>query len=76
MIGFGTLGFVYSQTLFLIFSFFFKVMCGIGSGLNSTSSMAIVATVYKTERDNAMGKIQAGTGLGFLLGPIAGSLLY
>lgn len=38
--------------------------------------MAIVATVYKTERDNAMGKIQAGTGLGFLLGPIAGSLLY
>lgn len=74
--GLGTLDFVYSKTYFLFFSFTFKVFCGVGAGLNSTSSMAIVATVYKDERDKAIGKIGAATGIGLLVGPLIGSVLY
>lgn len=55
--GLGTLDFVYSKPVFIFFSFVFKVMCGIGAGLNSTSSMAIVASVYKNDREKALGKI-------------------
>ena len=51
-------------------------MCGVGAGINSTSSMAIVAAHYKDEREKAIGLIEASSGIGLLLGPFFGALLY
>ncbi len=51
-------------------------MCGTGAGINSTSSIAIVATHFKAEREKAIGLIEASSGIGLLLGPFFGALLY
>ena len=47
-----------------------------GAGINSTSSIAIVATHFKDEREKAIGFIEASSGIGLLLGPFFGALLY
>ena len=38
--------------------------------------MAIVAAHYKEEREKAIGLIEASSGVGLLLGPFFGALLY
>lgn len=60
----------------MLYSFLWKFLGGLGSGINSTSSMAIVATHYKEEREKAIGLIEASSGIGLLLGPFFGALLY
>jgi len=59
-----------------MFSFLWKFLCGTGAGINSTSSIAIVATHFKEERERAIGLIEASSGIGLLLGPFFGALLY
>ncbi len=59
-----------------MFSFIWKFICGIGAGINSTSSFAIIATHYKKDREKAIGMMEASSGIGLLLGPIFGSVLY
>lgn len=61
---------------FIYYSFMWKFLCGVGAGINSTSSMAIIATHYKDERERAIGLIEAASGVGLLLGPFFGALLY
>ena len=51
-------------------------MCGVGAGINSTSSMAIVSTHYKKGRERAIGLIEASAGVGLLIGPLFGAILY
>jgi MFS family permease len=51
-------------------------MCGLGAGINSTSSIAIVTSHYRLERERAIGLIEASAGIGLLLGPFLGALLY
>jgi MFS family permease len=70
------LDFVEDKNTFIIFSFIWKFICGFGAGINSTSSFAIIATHYKQEREKAIGMMEASSGVGLLLGPIFGSVLY
>ena len=53
-----------------------KFLCGMGAGINSTSSMAIVATHYKHEREKTIGMMESASGVGLLLGPFFGAMLY
>jgi MFS family permease len=75
-LGLGSLKYVNDKESFIKYSFLWKFMCGIGSGINSTASMAIVSTHYKNERERAIGLIEAASGVGLLLGPFFGALLY
>ena len=68
--------YVNDKTTFVAFSFFWKFICGLGSGLNSTSSMAIVATQYKHDRERMIGMMESSSGIGLLLGPFFGAILY
>lgn len=76
MLGLGSLKFVQDKTSFVVFSFVWKFLCGLGAGINSTSSMAIIARHYKDDREKTIGMIEASSGIGLLLGPFFGAILY
>jgi hypothetical protein len=44
IMGLGSLKYVHDKTEFVLYSFLWKFMCGLGGGLNGTSVMAIVAS--------------------------------
>jgi MFS family permease len=76
ILGLGSLKYVESPTSFVVFSFIWKFICGIGSGLNSTASFAIIATHYRDEREKMIGMMESSSGIGLLLGPFVGAILY
>jgi len=50
---------------------------GLGSGINAVASMSMVVSTSKaSEREQNIGLIEMATGVGFLIGPIWGSLMY
>lgn len=62
---------------FLYLSFLFQIIGGLGSGNNSVASMAmVIADAEPHEREMHIGLIETSTGIGFLLGPLWGSLMY
>jgi MFS family permease len=75
-VGLGSLKFVDDPTVFVAFSFIWKFLTGIGAGINSTASFAIIAAHYKEDREKTIGMLQACAGLGLLLGPLFGGVLY
>jgi MFS family permease len=76
ILGLGSLKLVDDQKSFIYYSFLWKTLCGFGSGINSTSSMAIVAAHYRKDREKAIGMMEASSGIGLLLGPFFGAILY
>ena len=76
ILGLGSLKYVHSKTNFILYSFLWKFMCGMGAGLNSTSTMAIITAHYKHDREKAIGMIESSSGVGLLLGPFFGAILY
>ena len=62
---------------FLFWSFTSQMIGGLGSGVNAVASMAMVVSISKSsEREQNIGLIEMATGVGFLLGPIWGSVMY
>lgn len=58
-------------------SFIAQSIGGVGSGINSVCSMALViAHSSKKERDQNIGFMEGFTGLGFLTGPLVGSIMF
>ena len=76
MMGLGSLKYVHDKQNFIIFSFVWKFLCGMGAGINSTSSFAIVARHYKNDREKTIGMMESSSGVGLLLGPFLGAILY
>ena len=66
-----------SSGAFLFWSFVAQLIGGLGSGINAVASMAMVVSSSKaSEREQNIGLIEMATGIGFLLGPIWGSLMF
>lgn len=72
----GAVDYVDDKTWFVVVSFIAKAVLGIGSGMNSTAIISIIASIYKHDREQYLGMVESSSGIGLLLGPIAGSLLY
>ena len=53
-----------------------QALAGMGSGIISTSCMAIMSSFPSGDRDKYIGFVEAMNGLGLLVGPLAGALLY
>lgn len=78
MLGLGALYFVDDEdtTTFVLFSFIWKFTCGVGAGINSTASFAIIATHYKQDREKTIGMMESFSGVGLLIGPIFGGVMH
>ena len=61
---------------FLKMSFVAQLLGGLGAGANSTSSMAILSSYSKAEREKYIGIFELFFGLGLLFGPIFGAFFY
>jgi len=49
---------------------------GIGAGLNSTCAIAIIISFFPEEKELYIGILEAGVGVGMLVGPLIGAFLY
>jgi MFS family permease len=76
ILGLGSVTWINDKITFVLFSLFWKVLCGIGSGMNSTAAIAIIAAHYKHEREKTIGMMESSSGIGLLLGPFIGAVLY
>lgn len=52
-----------------------QIIGGIGNGINNSSSMALLSS-YEDDRDDYIAYLEACGGLGALIGPMLGSVLY
>ena len=64
------------ESTFLTLSFVAQVCGGIGNGLITTTSIAILTSQYTEERQKVMGIFETATGVGYLVGPMIGSGLF
>ena len=76
MFGMGSVYWAHNSTSFVTLGLIGQVCGGLGSGLVSTSSLAVLTSHYPEQRENIMGMFEAATGLGFLFGPLIGAGLY
>jgi DHA1 family tetracycline resistance protein-like MFS transporter len=72
----GAITFVKDTALFVTLSFMGQLVGGIGAGINSTCSFAIISLVYPKQKEIYIGFLEAGTGCGLLVGPLLGGGLY
>lgn len=55
----------------------FQMIGGLGSGNNNVASLAVViADTPKSERVESIGLVEMAGGIGFLLGPVWGSVMF
>ena len=76
LFGLGSLKFISTPSLFIGLSIAAMSIGGSGAALNVTCALAIINTNYPNEREKNLGLFEGGSGLGLLLGPLLGSLLY
>ncbi|CAI2367948.1 unnamed protein product [Moneuplotes crassus] len=74
--GFGLLYWVNNSTLFITIAIILRFIGGIGQGFLSTSSYAMASARYKDNLHEKVGLLESGNGVGFLVGPIAGGIIY
>jgi DHA1 family solute carrier family 18 vesicular amine transporter 1/2 len=72
----GSLEFVHNLTIFVLLSILAQTLGGIGAGLNSTCAMAIITALFSDEKELYIGILEAGIGIGLLVGPLMGAFLY
>jgi MFS transporter, DHA1 family, multidrug resistance protein len=59
----------------IFFSFLSRILAGVGSGCSMTAAPAILVSEYPENVEYVIGCFEAASGLGFLTGPLLGSLL-
>jgi len=75
LFGLGVLEYTNDAEVLIIQSYVYQVIGGIGKGLNSSSSVAILNS-YKEKREKYIGYMEVAGSLGRLFGPIIGVLFY
>ena len=76
-VGMFTLGLVEvsNKEMAIFFSITSRILAGIGAGCSMTAAPAILVSEFPDEIETVIGRFEASSGLGFLAGPLIGSLL-
>lgn len=62
--------------LFVIYCFVLRIFLAIGCTASATASFAITASVYPANVATVFGLLETASGLGMMIGPALGGLLY
>ncbi|XP_040206383.1 MFS-type transporter SLC18B1 isoform X2 [Rana temporaria] len=73
---FGLLDRIYDGTIFAAMCFLVRAVDAVGFGASITASFSILAKAFPNNIATAMGFLEIFTGLGLILGPPIGGLLY
>ena len=65
-----------NQAAFIILSLINRFLQGLGSSFIQTTMYSISTNFYPDNKETMIGYIEAVTGIGFILGPLLGSLLF
>lgn len=76
VMGFGLLYWVTNDTAFITLAITLRFIGGIGQGFIAVSSYAMAAVRYKDNLQEKVGLLEAGNGVGFLVGPVVGGIIY
>jgi MFS family permease len=76
VMGFGFLYWVPDDTVFISLAITLRFIGGIGQGFIAVSSYAMAAVRYKENLQEKVGLLEAGNGVGFLVGPVVGGIIY
>ena len=76
LLGLGSMKFIDKPSLFVGLSILAMSIGGAGAALNVTCALAIINTNYPDKRERNLGLFEGGSGLGLLIGPLLGSLLF
>ena len=72
----GITDWVESLDSFILVSFIAQAIGGFGCGITATSSFSLIMSFNAADRERYIGYIEAANGMGLLLGPMIGALLY
>ena len=70
------LKYVYNVSLFVVLAMIAQALGGFGAGTNTTVCFSLIITFFPEDKQKLIGILEAGIGLGLLLGPLIGVLLY
>ena len=74
--GYGLLVLIEDDNLFFWVSFIFRILQGFGDGCAGTAIFSIIAIEFKEEKALYTSLFSASIGLGALLGPMVGQLIF
>lgn len=75
-IGFGLLVYVHNDMVFFVLSVVCRFVQGFGDAASSTAVFSIIGSEYSDATELYFGYFEASVGVGLMLGPIMGQLLY
>jgi MFS family permease len=74
--GYGSLTLIKDDSLFFWISLVFRILQGFGDGGASTAIYSIIAIEFQEEKSLYLSLFSSATGLGALLGPMIGQLIF
>ncbi|XP_066918678.1 MFS-type transporter SLC18B1-like [Clytia hemisphaerica] len=72
----GSLDYIEDDQLFLIYCFILRVVMAVGAAGCETGCLSIVSISFKHRMSTAQGVMSGSSGVGLMLGPVIGGVLY
>ena len=72
----GLINWITNVGLFVFLSMFAQALGGFGAGTNTTVCFSLITTFFPREKQEMIGFMEVGIGIGILVGPLAGTLFY
>ena len=75
-IAYGLIDYIEDNTIYICLSFIIRLLQGFSSSSIQTTCYSICTNFYPDKKEALVGYIEAVTGIGMIMGPIIGSILY
>ena len=73
---FGFIVYTQKQWMFVLFSFLLRIVAGVGASLSRTALISVLSALYPDHVSIIFGILEFASGVGLMVGPFLGGLLY